>query len=290
VNEGAEGGVSAFSIDAATGQLTFLNRVASRGADPAHLSIDPSGRWVLVANYTGGTIASLPIQVDGSLGEAADVVHHVGSGPNRDRQEGPHPHMIMSDPDGAFVLVPDLGLDTVVAYRLDTSNGRLVAEPSAGGKLAPGAGPRHLVFAGEYVYVLNELGCTVVAHSYVGGRLEHVQTVSTVPSDFAGENTTAAIRVAPSGRFVYASNRGHDSLAIFEVDQASGQLTPRGHTSTGGRTPRDFSIDPSGKWLLAANQASETIVTFSVDTNVGALEPTGHVVQVPRPVSLVFQA
>jgi 6-phosphogluconolactonase len=289
VNESAEGGVSAFSVDAATGRLDFINRVASHGADPAHLSVDPSGRWLLVANYTGGTIATFPIQPDGSLGEAAQVIHHTGSGPNPKRQEGPHPHMIVTDPAGEFVLVPDLGLDAVVAYRLDTSSGQLVAAPEAGGRLAPGAGPRHVAFSHGYAYVLNELGSTVVAHRYTDGRLEPLHTISTLPSDFDGDNTTAAIHVVPSGRFVYASNRGHHSLACFEVDPSSGELTPRGHTSIGG-TPRDFNIDPTGTFLLAANQANGTIVTFRADPTSGALQPTGHVAQVPRPVCVLPSA
>jgi 6-phosphogluconolactonase len=297
VNEAEDNGlVSAFAVDSATGQLTRLNRVRSGGAHPAHLSVDPSGGWVLVANYTGGTISSLPVQADGSLGEAADVVRHMGSGPNRARQEGPHPHMITSDPDGRFVLVPDLGLDRVLAYRLELSTGRLIAQPDAGGRVAPGAGPRHLAFSpdGRHVYVINELECTLVTFDYdsASGRMTQVQTLSTLPADFnrSEAHTTAAVVVHPSGRFVYGSNRGHNSIAVFGVDPSNGRLTPIDHTPSGGRNPRDFNIDPSGTLLLAANQDSDTIVAFRVDPQTGQLEPTGQVTSVPRPVRVLFSS
>ena len=262
MNELDEGAVSAFAV--ADDGLTFVNRVASHGAHPAHLSVHPSGRWLLVANYTGGTIAALPIRADGALGEAADVAPHAGSGPHPERQAGPHPHMIVTDPAGEYVLVPDLGVDAVVAYRLDLDSGQLIAEPQAGGKQAPAAGPRHLAF-GRAVYVLNELDSTLVAHDYAAGTLRHLQSVSTLPAGFTGSSTTSAVVVSPSGHHVYASNRGHDSIAIFEIDSATGRLTPRGHTLSGGRTPRDFRIDPSGRFLLAANQNSDSLVTFRVD-------------------------
>ena len=292
VNEqGEDGGVSSFKIDPG-GQLTFVNRVASHGADPAHLSVDPSGRWLLVANYTGGTVAAVPIKDDGSLDEASDVVHHTGRGPNADRQEGPHPHMIVTAPAGGFVLVPDLGADRVVAYHLDHGTGRLVPEPEAGGRLPPGAGPRHLAFGadGQNAYVLGELDSTLNAFAYDAdsGRLSQTQVVRTLPHVSSGTNTTAALVVAPSGRFVYASNRGHNSVATFAIDPANGQLTPRGHTSSGGRTPRDINLDPSGTILLAANQDSDTVTSFFVDEGTGRLEPTGQTTPVPRPVRVLF--
>jgi 6-phosphogluconolactonase len=286
VNEVDEGGVSAFRTSP-SGELTFVNRVASHGVHPCHLSVHPSGRWVLVANYTGGTIASLPIQPDGALGEAVDVVAHTGSGPNPRRQEGPHPHMIVTDPDHEFVLVSDLGADEVLAYRLDLESGRLRAEPDRGGQLPAGAGPRHFAF-GNGVYVLCELDCTLVAHEYAAGRLHQKQILSTLPRQRLDSDSTAAIVMAPSGRFVYTSNRGHDSIATFEIDATTGNLTPRGHTPSGGRTPRDFNIDPSGRWLLAENSNSDTIITFAIDPNSGQLEPTANVCSVPRPVCLRF--
>jgi 6-phosphogluconolactonase len=294
VNELAEGTVSAFYVDANTGELTFINRVASHGADPAHLSVHPSSRWLLVANYTGSTIATFPILAGGALGEAADVVHHTGSGPNPKRQERAHPHMIVTDPTGAFVLVPDLGLDAVVGYRLDAETGRLVTQPEAGGSVPPGAGPRHLAFGGNgrHAYVLNELASTISVMDFLiaSGRLQQTQVVSTLPEDFDGSNTTAAIVCAPSGRFVYASNRGHDSIAAFAVSEPTGQLTPIGHIATGGRIKRDFNIDPTGTYLLAANQDAGSIVSFRIDQASGALEPTGFSVEVPAPVRVVFAA
>jgi 6-phosphogluconolactonase len=285
-------GVSAFALDPSAGQLTFINRVASGGADPAHLSVDPSGSWLLVANYTGGTIATFPIQSDGALGEASQVIQHSGSGPNQKRQQGPHPHMIVTDPHGGFVLVPDLGDDRIVAYRLDRKTGQLVAQPDGGGRLAAGAGPRHLVFAadGGRVYVINELASTLAFFTYdpANGRLVEAQVVPTLPEDFTGTNTTAAVAIAPSGRFVYGSNRGHDSVAAFAIDPTTGQLTPIGHTPTGGRKPRDINSDPTGTFLLAANQDSDSIVVFSIDPQTGQLQPTGHSTQVARPVRILF--
>jgi 6-phosphogluconolactonase len=292
VNEQVEdGGVSSFAVDASSGQLTFVNRVASRGADPAHLSVDSSGGWLLVANYTGGTIAALPIRDDGALGEASGVVHHTGHGPNPDRQQGPHPHMILTDPQGRFILVPDLGADAVLAYRLDRATGRLVPEPDAGGRLPPGAGPRHLAFGadGRHAYVLGELDSTLNTFDYdpETGRLSQTQIVRTLPHVSSGKNSTAALVVARSGRFLYASNRGHNSVATFAIDVASGQVTPRGHTPTAGRMPRDINLDPSGRILLAANQDTDTVVSFFVDEQTGRLEPTGQSTTVPRPVRVL---
>jgi 6-phosphogluconolactonase len=293
VNEqGEEGGVSAFAVDPGNGQLTFVNRVASHGADPAHLSVDPSGSWLLVANYTGGTVAAIPIKDDGALDEASDVVQHTGHGPNADRQQGPHPHMIVTSPAGGFILVPDLGADLVVAYHLDRGAGRLVPEPDAGGRLPPGAGPRHLAFGtdAQYVYVLGELDSTLNAFAYDAetGRLSQTQVVRTLPRVTSVPNTTAALVVAPSGRFVYASNRGHNSVAIFAIDAANGRLTARGHTPTGGRSPRDINLHPSGTILLAANQDSDTVASFFVDAYTGRVEPSGQTITIPRPARVLF--
>jgi len=287
-----EGSVSAFSVDSATGRLEPLNRVPSRGAIPAHLSVDPTGRWVLVANYGGGTISSFPIQSDGSLGEAADVVQHTGNGPNPTRQRGPHPHMIVTDPNNRFVLVPDLGLDRVVAYRLDTSSGRLVAQPQGGGVLDPGAGPRHLAFGpgGRHVYVLNEIASTLSLFDYHAetGHMHPVETLSTLPADYTPASTTAAVVVHPSGRFIYASNRGHDSIAAFGLEPLSGRLTPLGQTPTGGRAPRDFNIDPAGAFLLAANKDSDSLATFRINVEDGAVQPTGFIGEVPSPARVLI--
>ena len=286
------GGVSAFAVDNATGQLTLLNRVASGGANPAHISVDPTANWLLAANYSGGTVASFPIQKDGGLGEASCVVHHAGSGPNPTRQQGPHPHMIVTDPQGEFVLVPDLGIDAVVAYRLDRSTGQLSPQPDAGGRLPPGAGPRHLAFGtgGRHAYVIAELASTLTVFAYdaASGRLSQTQSVRTLPDEYSDASTTAAVVVAPSGRFVYGSNRGHDSVAAFRIDAVSGELSPLGQTPSGGRTPRDINIDPTGTFLLAANQNSDTVVSFRIDASTGALEPTGQSASVPSPSRVLF--
>jgi 6-phosphogluconolactonase len=284
-----DGGVSAFAVDAATGELRFLNRVASGGADPAHLSVDPTGRWLLVANYTGGTVAVLPIKPDGALGDASHIVRHTGSGPHATRQQGPHPHMIVSDPQGRFVLVPDLGQDAVLAYQLDVDAGRLLAQPDRGGRLPSGAGPRHLAFGagGTHAYVIDELASTLAVFAYRDGHLTQEQVVSTLPDDHAGESTTAAVVVAPSGRFLYGSNRGHDSVAVFAID-SSGKVASLGQTPTGGRKPRDINIEPAGRFLFAANQDSDTITTFRIDSRTGGLESTGLTTHVPSPARVLF--
>lgn len=290
----ASGAVSAFAIDPASGGLRFLNRQATHGAAPCYVSVEPSGQYVLVANYTSGNVAVLPIGPDGSLGTATHVVQHEGRGPHPRRQEGPHAHFISPDPAGAFILACDLGIDKVLVYRLDRAAGRLVPNEVPYGQVASGEGPRHLAFhpGGRFVYVLNEIGSSVSTFAYDGerGTLTHRQTLSTLPPGFAGRSSCAQIVVHPSGRWLYASNRGHDSIALFAIDQESGSLAPLGHEPTQGRTPRNFNIDPSGTYLLAANQESHTIVTFRIDQESGRLVPTGHVVQTPAPVCLVFWA
>lgn len=297
VNEGLEtgdqpgGAVSAFARDPEGGNLTFLNHELSHGTDPCHLTVDREGRCVLVANYTSGSVAVLPIGADGRVGPASFVDQHSGSSVNPRRQTGPHAHAIPLDPTGRFALCPDLGMDRLFVYQLDGAAGTLRPNDPAGVDLAPGAGPRHLDFhpTRPWVYVINELGSTITAFEWDGerGALREMQTVSTLPETFMGRNTTCAdIHVAPSGRFVYGSNRGHDSIAAFAIDQATGALTPLGHTPTGGQTPRNFAIDPSGTFLFAANQNTDTIVTFRLDGETGLPIPTGQVTSVPSPVCL----
>jgi 6-phosphogluconolactonase len=296
VNEGLEtdghpgGAVSAFARDPASGNLTFLNREASRGSDPCYLTVDGDGRCVLVANYTSGSVAVLPIGADGRVGPATFVDQHSGLSVNPHRQEGPHAHAIPLDPSGSFALCPDLGMDQLFVYRLDAAAGTLQPNDPPGVRLTPGSGPRHLDFhpSKPWVYVINELGSTVTTFAWDGerGALRELQTVSTLPEGFTGDTTCADIHVAPSGRFVYGSNRGHDSIAAFAIDEASGTLTPIGHTPTGGRTPRNFAIDPSGTFLFAANQDTDTIVTFRLDAATGQLTPTGQVTNIPSPVCL----
>lgn len=294
VNELAVGGVSAFSRDAETGALTPINRQQSHGADPCYISFDPTGRFALVANYTGGTASVLPIAGDGSLSPASSVIDHEGLSSVPDRQSEPHPHMIAPTPDGRFILVTDLGIDGLLLYRLDEASGQLQpAGPEAlAAKTATGAGPRHFAFlpGGRILYVINELNSTLTVYAYAGeaGTLEPLQTVSTLPEGFVGENDCAHVLVSPDGRFVYGSNRGHNSIAIWAVDAASGTLTPVGHESTRGKTPRNFALDPPGSWLLAANQDSDSIVAFRRDEASGLLAATGEVIATPSPVAVVF--
>jgi 6-phosphogluconolactonase len=286
------GSVSAFAIDRATGTLTLLNRVTSRGADPCHLSIDASGTWLFVANYTGGSVAAFPVQADGRLGEASAFFQHKGSSVDKNRQSGPHGHAVTLSPDSRFVLAVDLGLDRVLTYRVDPAAGGLAPSDPPFTSIAPGSGPRHLAFGpdGKFAYVLNEMFSNVIAFRYdaARGALAELQTVSALPQGFKGESSGAEIALHPGGNFVYASNRGHDSIAGFRVDAAKGTLTQIGHTSTQGRTPRHFAIDPTGRLLLAANQNSGSVVVFRIDQETGALTPSGVTLQVPSPVCIVF--
>lgn len=287
------GSVSAFAIDGATGALTLLNRVSSRGGGPCHLSIDATGRWLFVANYGGGSVAAFPLQQDGKLGEASAFFQHAGSSVNKARQSGPHGHAVTVSPDNRFVLAADLGLDRVIAYRVDPKTGLAEADAHVTA-IASGSGPRHVAFRpdGRFVYVLNEMFSNVVAFRYdsARGALVELQTLSTLPDGFTGENSGAEIVAHPGAKFVYASNRGHDSIAGFRIDAERGTLTALDRVSTQGKTPRSFAIDPSGRFLLAANQNSGTVVVFRIDPESGALTPTGTVLQVPSPVSVVFAA
>lgn len=291
---GGEGGgaVSAFAIDRPTGGLSLLNRQPSGGAGPAYVSLDPAGRWVLVANYAGGSVAVLPVQADGRLGPPAATVQHFGRSVDARRQEAAHAHCIITDPAGRHVLVADLGLDRVLVYRLDPRRGTLSPHEPAWAATRPGAGPRHLAFHPNrrYLYLVNELDSTVTAYAYDGRRgvLQELQTLSTLPAGFSGANTGADLHLAPSGRFLYTSNRGHDSIAVYAVDGRTGALSAAGHVSTQGRTPRNFAIDPTGTFLLAANQDSGTIVTFRLDPATGSPVPAGQVTAVPAPVCVQF--
>jgi 6-phosphogluconolactonase len=288
--KGPHGTVSAFAIDPETKGLTFLNQQSTYGLAPCFVSIDPSGRYALVANYETGSVCVLPRTSNGQLEEATNVVQFHGAGPNPDRQEGPHAHMIIPGPDGRFIFAVDLGTDRIMVYHLDLDQGKLVPAEPAWTQLPPGTGPRHLAFhpQRQFAYVVSELQSTVTAFRYdeQHGSLQERQTISTLPAAFNGQNLGAEIQVAPSGRFVYASNRGHDSIVIFAVDELTGDLSVVGHEPTQGAGPRYFTIDPSGNWLLVANQDSDTVVTFHLDQDSGKLKPTGHVVRVPTPVCL----
>jgi 6-phosphogluconolactonase len=289
--EGAPGGaVSAFEIEPKSGALRFINRRSSKGGSPCYVTTAASGRFVLVANYMGGNVAVLPVSRDGSLGEATQVEQFKGSGPNRERQEAPHAHCVMLDSANEYAYACDLGTDRVMAYRYDRGSGKLTPAEQASASLKPGAGPRHMDFNpdGRFAYVLNELDATLTTFERfrVTGALKALETIPTLPADFKGTNTSADIHVAPGGKFLYCSNRGHDSIAAFRIHPGTGRLTPLGRTPTGGKNPRNFAIDPTAQFLLVANQHSDNVVTFRIDPRTGALSPTGHEAEVPTPVCL----
>jgi 6-phosphogluconolactonase len=291
------GVVSAFAIDGKKGdretaKLRLLNEVASRGADPCYIAFDKTGKYVLVANYSGGSVAVFPVQSDGRIGEASAFVQHTGSSVNHERQEGPHAHWIETTPDNRFAIAVDLGLDELLIYRFDAKTGTLTPNNPPYAKLDPGAGPRHLAFhpSGRYAYVVNELQSTITTFSYDArhGTLHKLHTVSTLPKDFSGSNDTAEIEVHPSGKFLFASNRGQDTIALFSIDPKTGALTLAGHFPTQGKTPRNFKIDPAGKLLFVANQNTNNIAVFQIDSNTGQLTVMKQMLQVPSPVSLKF--
>lgn len=285
------GSVSAFAIDPVTAKLTLLNTVPSRGADPCHLTADATGRWLFVANYSGGSLAVFPVREDGSLGEAGQLIGHAGaSRADPQRQEMAHVHSVDLSPDNRFLYVSDLGLDAIFVYRLDADAGRLTGLATV--RTAPGRGPRHLAFSPghRFLYSLGELDASVTLYSHDPGTaaMRELQSVSTLPPGFTGPRSGAEIAVHPDGRFLYASNRGHDSIAIFSIDAASGLLGLGGHVSTMGRTPRHFAIDPEGTHLLVANQDSGTIAVFRIEPGSGALALAGDPVAAPAPVCILF--
>lgn len=290
------GSVVGYAIDRAAGKLTPLNQQTSGGPGPCHLIVDKAGKNVLVANYGGGSVEVLPLQADGNLKEPSCFIQHQGSSVNATRQEAPHAHGIFLDAANKFAFVPDLGLDKVMVYRFDPGAGKLTANDPGFGVVPPGSGPRHFALSpkGDFAYVINEILCTVTAFKVDAsqGALTPIETVSSLP---LGQHVTPAYSTAelvmhPSGRFLYGSNRGHDSIAVFAIDPQSGRLSLVQHVSTQGRIPRSFGIDPSGHWLLAANQDSDSVVVFQVDGGTGTLRPTGQVIEVGAPVSVVFVA
>jgi 6-phosphogluconolactonase len=290
--EGQPGGaVSAFAIDPRTSALTLINQQPTLGAHPCFVSIDHTGRWLLVANYGGGSVSVLPIGANGALGAATAVVRH--QGPSA-RHDGPHPHSIVETSDTRYVLVPDCGLDRIFIYRLDAERGTLAENNPAWVALRPGAGPRHLAFhpSGSSLYCINERDSTITAFDYQPDQavLRELQTVSTLPDGFTGRNSCADIHIDGAGRYLYGSNRGHDSIAIFALDAATSELRSLGHVSTAGRTPRNFGIDTTSGLLLAANQDTDTVVTFRIDQATGALIATGQIANVPTPVCVCIVA
>ena len=286
------GAISTYAIDRSSGKLTLMQQISSLGADPAHLSLDRTGRYLLVANYTSGNIASFPIANNGTLGQRSSFVQHAGFSVNKERQTGPHAHEIQASKDNRFVFVPDLGLDELLVYRFESESGALSPNSPAFVKVSPGSGPRHLAItpSGRFVYLVNELSSTVIVFSYQAdsGQLRELQTISTLPPGFKGENTTAEIAVDAKGKFLYVSNRGDDSIAVFDVNQRDGKLAFVERVPTGGKTPRHFTLDPTGRWLFAENQDSGTVNLFSVDPANGRLTATSHSLNVTSPVCVVF--
>jgi len=285
------GSISAYKIDPATGKLTLLGAAPTTGDGPCHVNVDASGRHVLFANYGGGSVGSLPIQPDGGVGPGGTFFQHTGSSVDANRQKGPHAHSMNLSPDNRFAFACDLGTDEVRVYRLDPTQG-LVAAPELTAKAVPGGGPRHLTFGadGRHVYVNNEMLSSVTTFAYdpAQGRLQRQETVSTLPVSFSGNSSTAEVRTSPDGKWLFVSNRGHDSLARFKIDAPSGKLTAAGHIPTGGRTPRNFCPSPDGKFIWAANQDTDNIRIFRFDSKTGELTPSGTDLKVGRPVCIRF--
>ena len=287
--------ISAFAVDAQSGKLTLLNQVPALGEDPCYLSFDRTGKYLFVANYTSGNVVVFPIGADGKLGAATGNVHDEGKlGPDKERQEGPHAHWIRGSALNDFAVVADLGLDRVFTYKFDARKGKLATSASQtakGAVLSPGTGPRHVTFSrvGPFMYVLGELNSRVTVFAYDASEIYiPIQSLSTLPPGFSGRNDAAEIRIHANGKFLYASNRGHDSIALFHIDPPTGKLTAAGDFFVQGKEPRNFSFDPTGGFLLVADQLSDKIVTFRIDPKTGALTPTGDSVEVPSPVCLVF--
>lgn len=286
------GAVMAFSVDPQSGRLKRLNEQASQGAGPCHLVVDKAGKNVLVANYDGGTVAVLPIDERGRLKKASAAIAHQGKSVNPERQEKAHAHSMNLDAANKFAFAADLGLDKILVYRFDPATGTLTPNEPPAAIIAPGSGPRHFAFhpTGRFAYVINELNSTVTVFWYDAetGVLSTVQTISTVPSDFKGTNNPAEIVVHPSGKFVYGSNRGHDSIAMFAVDAATGRLTSLGQESTQGKNPRNIAADPTGNYLLAANQDTNSVVVFRIDQATGKLKATGQTLKIHMPVCIKY--
>ena len=291
---GKASAISALAIDAKGGKLTLLNQLPVLGEDPCYLSFDKTGKYVFIANYSSGNVVVFPIGADGKLSAATANVRNEGKlGPNKERQDGPHAHWIETSPDNRFAFVADLGLDAILSYRFDASKGSLTPnKPFFLRPLTAGAGPRHATYSpgGGHFYVLSEIDSTVTAFAYAPdhGVFGYLGGVPMLPAGFEGRNDAAEIAIHPNGKFLYASNRGHDSIAVFAIEPSKGTLTFVAHVPTGGKEPRHFAIDPSGKYLLAENQLSNNIVVFKIDPATGGLTPTGQVVEVPSPVNIAF--
>jgi 6-phosphogluconolactonase len=284
----ASSSISAFTLDSTTGKLTFLNKQPAGGSGPCYVEVDPSGKNALVANYGSGSFAAFPLAADGTVQPVAGFIQDKGSSIDPARQEGPHAHCMVAGPGDRFVYGCDLGLDKVMIFKLDADKGTLIPNEPAFAQVKPGAGPRHIAFHpnNKWAFVINEMASSITVFNYDSGSgaLQEVQTISTLPEGFSGQNTCAEITVHPSGKFVYGSNRGDNNIAVFGCDPESGRLTFIERVPTGGKTPRQFEIDPTGRYLLAANQDTNTVVVFRIDTATGRLQPTGATVQTDNPM------
>lgn len=288
----SNGTITAFAIQPQIGKLTQIDQVPSRGAAPAYISLDKGGRFALIANYTGGSVAVLPIEGNGAVGDVTSFKQHTGSGSDPKRQSRPHPHSINVSPNNKYALAADLGLDKLFIYHFDSVTGALSASKPPYVMLAPGSGPRHFVFSPnrKFVYVISEMGSTVTVLSYAsrGARLHILQVISSLPKGFRGKNTGAEIQVAPSGRFLYASNRGDDTIVVFAINARSGLITPVQYAPAQGKIPGMFAIDPTGCHLIVANAGSDNLAVFRIDQISGRLTPVGQPLQVPNPSAVSF--
>jgi len=295
VTDEPNGTVNAFAVDQRTGELTWLNRQTSYGTTPCHLTTDQTGRYLFVANFRGvggvpsrGSVSAIRIEEDGRLGEATDVVQHPGSSVHPERQTASHPHSNTVDPSNRFVIVADLGIDRLMVYQLDLATGKLIPAERPSVEIAPETGPRHFAFhpSGKYAYVITEISDEIIVFSYdeSRGALRQIQAVSTLPPDFEGRNMPADVQVLPSGKFVYGTNRGHDSIAIFAVDEHTGELRAAGYQPIDEGTPQNLALDPTGTFLLSANEKGNNVTVFRIDPQTGGLEDTGHRIEVPMPL------
>ncbi len=282
------GGGSVYAYALGDSSLNFINSTSSGGVHPCHIAVDKTGKWVFTGNYSDGSLAVLPILENGGVGKFVQAIKHTGSGPNKDRQKEPHVHSVNVSPNNQDIYVPDLGIDKVMAYRFNDSTGTLTEGNSVA--VSAGSGPRHFTFHpnGKYAYVVQELTGKVTAFKYSDNTLETIEEVSTLPEGFEGKNSSADIHISPDGKFLYASNRFHDSIVIFEIDQKTGKLQQVSHHSVLGQMPRNFGITPNGKFLLVANQETDNIVIFERDAESGKISPTGKEIPVSMPVCLLF--
>jgi 6-phosphogluconolactonase len=288
--QGAKSGaVSAYAIDPKTGSLTFLNQHPSLGGYPCYIALAKAGKVLLLANYMGGNVVLFPVQANGALGAAADMVQHTGSSVHKN-QASPHAHCFLPDPENRFLLAVDLGIDKILKYQLAADAGKLIPFEEPAFTAKPGAGPRLLTFHpnNRYAYLICELDASMYALAYQAGQgaFQELQRIATVPSDYTGKNACAHVQVSPDGKFLYGSNRGHNSIVVYAIDSRTGKLTLVQHVDTQGDFPRNFVIVPTGNILLAANQKSNSIVSFHVDKRTGKLTPTGHKTEVPSPIYL----